>query len=526
MAKNEFIKRPNALTEYTEQNLKDLYQCAVDPVYFAKTFVKVQHPTRGAIPLELYDYQVRAIEGFLQNRWCILKCGRQMGKTTVIAIYLLWFACFNKDKNLLVASKDNSGAMDIMDRLRFAYEELPNWLKPGVKAYNRHSIEFDNNSTIRSVSTTENTGRGKSISLLMLDELAFVRTNIQAGMWSALAPTLSTGGSCIISSTPNGDSELFATLWREAVSGVSSTLPGDDEEEIEDQIDDFFPIEVSWDEHPDRTEKYRTKMIKKIGLEKWNQEYECQFLSSDPLLINTLVLSLMKSKLPLYTDKGFYFWKEPDPNKTYIVGVDVAEGMGKDFSTIQVIELETLEQIAEYRNNTVKENQLYDAIKYVLNKLNNYIEPRTGKRPTIYWSFENNSAGAALGALYYNDEKIPDFAELVNGKESRLGMRTVNKSKVEACRYLKKLIEQTRGGLTINSKMLIFELKNYIATGAGYNAKSGCTDDLICAFLIVLRVMKYLADYEPEVFDKLYKSEGEFYEEKSNDYDDAIPFVF
>lgn len=274
MAKNEFIKRPNALTEYTEQNLKDLYQCAVDPVYFARTFIKVQHPTRGAIPLNLYDYQVRAIEGFLKNRWCILKCGRQMGKTTVIAIYLLWFACFNKDKNLLVASKDNAGAMDIMDRIRYAYEELPNWLKPGVKAYNRHSIEFDNNSTIRSVSTTENTGRGKSISLLMLDELAFVRTNIQAGMWSALAPTLSTGGSCIISSTPNGDSELFATLWREAVSGVSSTLPGDEEDEIEEQIDDFFPIDVAWDEHPERSENYRTKMIKKIGLEKWNQEYE------------------------------------------------------------------------------------------------------------------------------------------------------------------------------------------------------------------------------------------------------------
>ena len=525
MAKNEFIKRPNALTEYTEENIQDLYKCAEDPVFFAKSFVKVQHPTRGAIPLILYDYQVRAINGFLNHQWSMLKCGRQMGKTTVIAIYLLWFACFKKDKNLLVASKDNSGAMDIMDRIRYAYEELPNWLKPGVKAYNRHSIEFDNGSTIRSVSTTENTGRGKSISLLMLDELAFVRTNIQAAMWSALAPTLSTGGSCIISSTPNGDSDLFATLWREAASGVKSTLPGDEEEDIEEQKDDFFPIEVEWNEHPDRSERYRTKMIKKIGEEKWKQEYECQFLSSDPLLINTLVLSMMKSKTPLYTDKGFYFWKEPDPNKTYILGVDVAEGMEQDFSTIQVIELETLEQIAEYRNNTVKENQLYDAIKYILNKLHGYVDARTNKRPTIYWSFENNSAGAALGALYYNDEKFPDFAELINGKETRLGMRTVNKPKVEACRYLKKLIEQTRGGLTINSKMLIFELKNFVATGAGYSAKRGATDDLICAFLIVLRVMKYLSDYEPDVFDKLYKSEGDFYEETSNDYDDPVPFV-
>ena len=525
MAKNEFIKRPNALTEYSQETAMDLYRCATDPVYFAKKYVKVQHPKRGAIPLELYDYQVRAIHGFMENRWCILKCGRQMGKTTVIAIYLLWFACFHDDKYVLVASKDNSGAMDIMDRIRFAYEELPEWLKPGVKYYTKHSMEFDNGSSIRSVSTTENTGRGKSISLLMLDELAFVRLTVQAEMWSSLAPTLSTGGACIISSTPNGDSELFATLWREAVSGVESTLPGDPDQEIADQTDDFHPIEVEWDEHPDRDEKYRASMIKKIGEEKWRQEYECQFLSSDPLLINTLVLSMMKSKQPLYSDKGFYFWKEPDPNKTYILGVDVAEGMGQDFSTIQIIELETLEQIAEYRNNTVKENQLYDAIKYALNKLLGYVDQRTGKRPTVYWSFENNSAGAALGALYYADEKFPEAAELINGKETRLGMRTVNKPKVEAARYLKKLIEQTRGGLTINSKMLVFELKNFVATGAGYAAKRGATDDLICAFLIVLRIMKYLSDYEPQVFDKLYKSEGDFYDEMTSDYTDPVPFV-
>lgn len=517
MAKNEFIKRPNVTSEYTPELLEELRKCALDPVHFAKNYVKVQHPTKGAIPLDLYDYQIRAIEGFRTNRWCLFKCGRQMGKTTVIAIYLLWFACFHEDKNILVASKDNSGAIDIMDRIRYAYEELPDWLKPGVKYYNKHSIEFDNKSTIRSVSTTENTGRGKSISLLMLDELAFVRMNIQAAMWSALAPTLSTGGSCIISSTPNGDSELFATLWREAVSGKNS--------DVGEQHDDFFPIEVEWDEHPDRDENYRKSMIRKIGEEKWKQEYECQFLSSDPLLINTLVLSMLKSTAPLYSDKGFFFWKEPDPNKTYIVGVDVAEGMEQDFSTIQVIELETLEQIAEYRNNQVKENQLYDAIKYVLEKILGYVDSRSGKRPTVYWSFENNSAGAALGALYYNDEKFPEAAELVNGSESRLGMRTVNRPKVEACRGMKKLIEQTKGGLTLNSKMLIFELKNFIATGAGYKAKVGATDDLVCAFLIVIRVMKHLSEYEPEVFDKLYKSEGEFYSEETNDYDDPVPFV-
>lgn len=359
---------------------------------------------------------------------------------------------------------------------------------------------------------------------LLIDELAFVKKNIQQAMWTSLAPTLSTGGSCILSSTPNGDSDLYATLWREAIAGNKSVVPGE-EDKTNEHEENFYPIEVLWNEHPDRDEEYKKQMIKKITEPLWLQEYECEFLSSDPLLINTMVLQNLKSKTPLYNDKGFFWWKEPDPNKTYIVGVDVAEGLEKDFSTIQVLELETLEQVAEYRNNTVKENQLYDAIKYVLAKIHSYVEPRTGKRPTIYWSFENNSAGAALGALYYADENFPEYAELINGKGVRLGMRTVNKTKVEACRHLKKLIEQPRGGLTINSKMMIFELKNYILTGAGYAAKRGATDDLISAFLIVLRVMKYLSEYEPEVFDKLYKTEGDFYGEASNDYDDPIPFV-
>ena len=427
--------------------------------------------------------------------------------TETTAAYAYWFAIFHEEKNVLVASNKQRGAADIMNRIRSMYEHTPDFLRPGAPFYNRGSIEFDNGSRIWSEATTESTGRGKSIALFIGDELAHVKTKIQNEMWPSLFLTISTGGSCVIMSTPNGDSDLFANLWRGAVSNTNG----------------FVPIEVKVDEVPGRDEVWQKMMSSKIGEIKFRQEFCNEFLSSEALLINSLVLSRLTGATPAFIDKGFYFWKDPAPEKTYIVGVDVAEGTQQDFSTIQVVELDTFTQIAEFRSNTVKEHQLYEAIKYVITKLLSYTGPG-GKRATVYWSFENNSAGAALGALYYNDEKFPD-AELISGAEGKLGMRTVNKTKVEACRMLKKLVEQIKNGLNINSKMLIFELKNFIATGAGYNAKHGATDDLICAMLIVLRIIKMISEYEPQVFDKLYKSDGDFYDEVTNDYDEPMPFV-
>jgi hypothetical protein len=253
--------------------------------------------------------------------------------------------------------------------------------------------------------------------------------------------------------------------------------------------------------------------------------HNCDFLSSDSLLIKSLTLQMLRDKKPIYTDKGFAFWKEIDFNKTYLVGSDVAEGVEQDFSTIQVFELETLEQVAEFRNNSINESQLYNAIKWILEKIISVKDPRTGKCPALYWSFENNSAGAAIATLFYNDEKFPEEAELVSGRGERTGFRTVNKPKLEACRHLKHLMEKNNGGLKINSRLLIFELKNYITKGASYAAKHGATDDLISATLIVMRILKQLSEYEPEVFDRLYKSETDFYDETTNDFDEPIPFV-
>ena len=234
--------------------------------------------------------------------------------STIIAIYILWFTIFHEDKKCLVASNKNSNAIEIMSRIEYAYEELPMWLKPGCKYFNKHSVEFDNGSKVESQGTTEKTGRGGSYSLVMIDELAFVNRRIQDAMWISLAPTISTGGSIIVSSTPNGDQDLFATLWRKAE--MKNSAPGEE---------NFEPVRVFWDEHPDRDANFKKTMIGKVGERYWLQEYECVFVSSDALLINTIKLQGLKAKTPLFEDRGFRFWKDTlDTASTYFIASDIA----------------------------------------------------------------------------------------------------------------------------------------------------------------------------------------------------------
>jgi hypothetical protein len=274
MAKSDLIKRPHQLDELTPAQIQEYVKCANDPIYFAKHYCKVQHPKHGSIPFIPYDYQIRCIEAFKNNRWSIVLAGRQLGKSTIIAIYILWFAIFNTGKHCLVASNKNSNAIEIMNRIKYAYEELPMWLKPGCIKFNAHSVEFDSGSRIESQATTEKTGRGGSFALVMLDELAFVPRRIQEAMWISLAPTISTGGSIIVSSTPNGDQDLFATLWRKAEMGS-----------VAQNEENFAPVRVDWDEHPDRDENFKASMTSKVGEIMWKQEYEC-FCKDTKLTIN------------------------------------------------------------------------------------------------------------------------------------------------------------------------------------------------------------------------------------------------
>ena len=511
---NDFIKKPNVEDDYTAEQIQELAKCAEDIVYFCTNYIRVQHPKLGAIPFEPYEYQVRMLKEFQANQFTLVLAGRQLGKSTIIAMYLLWFAMFNFDKTVLVASNKNTNAMEIMHRIKYAYEELPMWLKPGVNYYTKHSMEFDNGSKIISQATTANTGRGMSLSLLMLDELAFVPKRIQEEMWTSLAPTLSTGGSCIISSTPNGDDDLFANLWRAAEfdAGGSSIEDGNG----------FKAVKVEWDEHPDRDESYRQKMMKKIGELKWRQEYECEFLSSDPLLINSMRLQAMRPTPPKFTDNGFSFWKEFNGTAQYYISSDIANGIDGDYSTIEVFEWPTLEQVAELRSNKIDTNQLYSAYKWVFAKISECKHPQSNLPPDIFWSYESNSVGAAITTLYLNDEHFPDNVTLISDGENRYGMYTSSKKAMTALEF-KKLVEKKTGGLIIYSDILIKELKNYIKTGASFAAKPGATDDLVSACLVLTKMLQKISEYDGEVFGKFFEYDANWVDDSGSG--DPIPIV-
>lgn len=266
--KDPRLKKAFATDEYTPEMIRELSKCKKDPVYFMRHYVKIQHPTRGVVPFELFEYQERFVRHMDNERFTITLQPRQCGKTLTAAMYLLWYAIFTPDVLVLIASKSQSHALEIASRVRFAYEELPNWLKPGLKYWNRHNVDFENGSRVVSEATTDKTGRGLSISKLYLDELAFISPRIQELLWASLAPTLSTGGSAIISSTPNGDTELFAQLWRKAMSGTLEEAGG--------SIGmNFAPFQVHWREHPDRDDAYWETMVNMLGLLKTRQEVGC-----------------------------------------------------------------------------------------------------------------------------------------------------------------------------------------------------------------------------------------------------------
>lgn len=513
-ARNTRLKKAHAEHEFTAHELMEFKKCAEDPVYFCKTYVRVQHPKRGAIPLELYDYQEKMMHMYMESRYSIVLSARQTGKSTISAIYLLWFAMFNSDKTILIASNKNKGAMEMIQRIRYAYEELPMFLKPGVNddGWSKHTVAFDNGSRIESTATSENSGRGMSISLLYLDEFAFVKPSIQEEFWTSILPTLSTGGSCIMSSTPNGDSDLFAQLWRAADCGTR----------LADDALNFTPMHVRWDEPPGRDEAFKLTQIRLLGELKWRQEFECEMLSSEQLLIDTRTLALLRpvgEAILHYND--FVFWKKLQGEQTYIITIDPSSGSGLDFSVIDVFHFPSLEQVAQFRSNTMASPMLYSKLKWILGTMES-------KMCTVYFTVENNGVGEGILALYQNDEDPPEYAEMVSDGGNREGMNTNRATKLKSCVSLKELVEA--GKVHINSPQTIKELKNFVRRKGSYEAQIGSTDDTVSALLLLTRVLIEISGHEQAAFDKLYRFDPEEFFTGSDDYDgveeEPLPVLF
>jgi hypothetical protein len=500
------IKKAHAPQRYTLEEVKHLEACMdpVDgPLYFCKNFLKIQHPVRGSIAFEPYEYQERLIRSYHNYKQSIGMLPRQMGKTTCATGYLLWYTMFIPEAQVLIAAHKYEGAQDIMNRYRFGYENLPDFIRAGVYSYNRNTIEYDNGARIQATTTTENTGRGKSLSLIYCDEFAFVQPPEKAKeFWTALSPTLSTGGKCIITSTPNSDEDQFALIWTEANKKFDDH--GNEQELGSNGFHSFF---AHWSEHPDRDEKWAEVERSKIGAERFRREFDCEFLIFDETLVNAVKLAEMSGVDPVMTMGQTRWYKDIDPRATYLVALDPSLGTGGDYAAIQVYEMPSMVQVAEWRHNLTP---IQAQIRH-LREINKYITERgmeLGGTPQIYYSVENNTLGEAalvvisdIGEDQIHGLFLSEPIRKGHVRKFRKGFNTTHRTKITACSRLKNLVESNK--MTIKSKPLISELKTFVATGIGFNAKTGEHDDLVSSTLLAIRMAAVLADWDPKIYEKM-----------------------
>lgn len=500
------IKKANAPQRYTLEEVKHLEACMdpIDgPLYFCKTFLKIQHPVRGAIKFVPYAYQEELIRAYHTNTYTIAMLPRQMGKTTCASGYLLWYTMFMPDAQVLIAAHKYTGAQDIMNRYRFGYENLPDFIRAGVHSYNRNTIEFDNGSRIQATTTTENTGRGKSLSLIYCDEFAFVQPPEKAKeFWTALSPTLSTGGRCIITSTPNSDEDQFAMIWTEANKKF-------DEHGNEKAVgtNGFYPFFAHWAEHPDRDEEWARVERNKIGEERFRREFDCEFLIFDETLINAVKLAELKGIDPTMTMGQTRWYKDIEPRATYLVSLDPSLGTGGDYGAIQVFEMPSMTQVAEWRHNLTSIQSQVKTMREILKYINDRGIERGGS-PQMYYSVENNTLGEAalivisdLGEENFNGLFLSEPLRKGHIRKFRKGFNTTHRSKIAACSQLKNMLETHK--MKIYSKPLISELKTFIAHGVSFGAKTGEHDDLVSAMFLIIRMAQVLADWDPKIYEKM-----------------------
>lgn len=500
------IKKPHQRNLYTNEQILDIVNCA-DPTdgprYFLSNFFYIQHPTRGRIVYDPYEYQLRYIDVCHQNRFSIALLPRQSGKSTTAAGFLLWYAMFVPDSTILIAAHKYLGAQEIMQRIRFAYESCPDHIRAGVISYNKGSIEFENGSRIVAQTTTENTGRGMSISLLYLDEFAFVRNTIARDFWTSIVPTLSTGGKAIITSTPNSDEDQFWEIWRAANKTVdeygNTTDLG---------VNGFKAFRAYWNEHPDRDEKWAAEQKAQLGDERFSREIECNPIIFDETLIDPVKLSKLEGEDPIFKQGQIRWYKKPEKNKIYTISLDPSLGTGGDPAAIQVFELPEFIQVAEWRHNKTTIQMQVRLIKEIAE----YIYDITKDQTAIYYSVENNTLGEAallsisdLGEENIRGSFMSEPKQAGSSRKYRKGFTTTHKSKLLACSKLKNFIEKNK--MQVKSKNLISELKTYVAKEDSFAAKIGETDDLISATLLNIRMVHILQSFDAELDSKLREQE-------------------
>jgi hypothetical protein len=458
---DDYVKAPLAEVEYDSEKIQELQKCSMDIWNFFK-YVKIVHPDKGRIIFVPREFQKKIIDTIQTNRYVVTMCSRQVGKTTVIAAYGLWYAIFNDDKTVGIVSNKQTSAIDILSRIRLMYEELPVWLKPGVKEYSKTFIQFDNGSKIVVSATSPDAFRGRTLNILVCDEYAFVRKHIADDFWAANYPTISasTDAKILIISTPNGMFNMFHKLYAGAQKGENT----------------FIPLRFNWRCIPGRDAKWAQEQRENLGETKFMQEEEVEFLGSRRMVIRSDILEMLfiRTIVPIDQDLEGHLkiYERPEKNAQYILGVDVAKGTGENYSTIQVLKVNSLKpiqckQVAAYRNNNIDVYNFAEVVNRTGLFFNN-----------AYILVENNAEGSTVVNHLWWELENARLINSITNKPGELGIRATKSTKPKAVLLMKKLIEENL--LEVTDDETTKELCAFIEDNGKFHGED-YPDDLVSA---------------------------------------------
>lgn len=463
---NTNLPREDYKHNFTQKEIDEFIKCTDDPVYFATTYMKIVNVDKGLIPFDMWDFQRDMLRSFHDDRFTICKLPRQVGKTTTSVAYLLYYILFNENVNVAILANKSSTAREIMSRLQLAFEYLPLFLKQGIKEWNKGSIELANGSKALADSTSGSSVRGRSFNCIFLDEFAFVPNNIAEAFFMSTYPTISSGNTTkvIIVSTPNG-MNLFYKMWIEAQEKKSL----------------YKPMEIHWSQVPGRDDKWKEITIRNTSEDQFRQEFECLFIGSTNTLIHPVKLRSLVWHDPIRKDMSdcFHIHKDPEPNHTYCMTVDVAEGLNQDYSTFSIIDVSQFpyRQVAKYRNNKIAPLLLPTVVIQAARMYND-----------AFVLVEINSIGLQVSDILHFEFAYENLIKIeMKGKQGQqhtpgfkkriaYGIKTNKQTKAIGCANLKTLIESDK--LIINDYDTIQELITFSSNRQSFKAEEGNNDDL------------------------------------------------
>jgi len=507
---NPNLKKANTPHEFTEEQVIEFIKCKEDPVYFAKNYIKIVSLDEGLTQFHPYNFQEKLIRNFHENRFNICKMPRQTGKSTTSVSYLLHYAVFNDSANIGILANKAATARDLLGRLQTAYENLPKWMQQGIISWNKGSLELENGSKILAASTSASAVRGMSFNILFLDEFAFVPNHIAESFFASVYPTITSGKNTkvIMVSTPHGMNHFYR-YWHDAERGKN----------------EYIPTDVHWSEVPGRDDVWKEQTIANTSEQQFKVEFECEFLGSINTLINPAILRNMVYDSPIAKNAGLDIYENPIKDHNYIMTVDVARGLGNDYSAFIVFDVTQFpyKVVAKYRNNEVKPMLFPNVIHDVAKGYNN-----------AYLLVEVNDIGDQVASILQFDLEYENLlmasmrgragqvvGQGFSGKKTQLGVRTTSAVKKLGCSNLKTMIEDSK--LLTCDYEIISELTTFAQKHNSFEAEEGCNDDL--AMCLVLFAWLVAQEYFKEMTDNDIRKR--LYEEQRNQIEqDMAPFGF